>query len=494
MSLGRNLLAGLANSGWSALVGFAVVPFYLKYLGMEAYGLIGFFMTAQVMFQLLDMGMASTMNREVARCTASGTLKDAGKLLHTLAVIYWCVAVAIAGLSVLMAPTIATQWLQVSSLPTSALVSALILMGLVIASRWPIGLYQGVLIGAHRQTISSGINMAMLTISNFGAVFILAHISPTLEAFFVWQACSGLAYALIIRFAAWKLLGEIKSKEFSLEELKRIWKFSLGVSGIALTGILFSQLDKLILSKTLKLDDFGHYILASTIVGAVYTLVTPIFNAMYPKFSALVAQDNNQDLLIAYRLAIGLIGSIAFPLSMLLFFRGGDLIQLWTGNKDVALNISSVVMFLALGTALHGVMYIPYALQLSYGKTGLILKNNLLLLGVMIPLVTFASAAYGALGASIAWLTLHILSALIVNFQIQISFISNALELFAIDAVLPLLFSGLAAFVAQFLTTAWGLDRNMGLVVGFAMMLASSAALLLRLSQVRIWLKGCISV
>ena len=58
MKVGRNLLAGLANSSWSALVGFAAVPFYLKYLGMEAYGLIGFFMTVQVMFQLLDMGLA----------------------------------------------------------------------------------------------------------------------------------------------------------------------------------------------------------------------------------------------------------------------------------------------------------------------------------------------------------------------------------------------------------------------------------------------------
>lgn len=43
MTLGRNLIAGLVNSVWSALVGLAVVPFYLDYLGVEAYGLIGFF-------------------------------------------------------------------------------------------------------------------------------------------------------------------------------------------------------------------------------------------------------------------------------------------------------------------------------------------------------------------------------------------------------------------------------------------------------------------
>ena len=81
MTLGRNLLAGLANSIWSALLGLAVVPFYLKYLGIEAYGLIGFFVTTQALLQLLDMGMAPTINREVARCSASGNLQEAGKCI-----------------------------------------------------------------------------------------------------------------------------------------------------------------------------------------------------------------------------------------------------------------------------------------------------------------------------------------------------------------------------------------------------------------------------
>ena len=47
MQLQRNLLAGLLNSIWTALATFAVVPFYIDYLGIEAYGVIGFFITLQ---------------------------------------------------------------------------------------------------------------------------------------------------------------------------------------------------------------------------------------------------------------------------------------------------------------------------------------------------------------------------------------------------------------------------------------------------------------
>lgn len=45
---------------------------------------------------LLKMGMAPTINREVARCSAPGDLKEADNLLHTLAVVYWFMAGAIA--------------------------------------------------------------------------------------------------------------------------------------------------------------------------------------------------------------------------------------------------------------------------------------------------------------------------------------------------------------------------------------------------------------
>ena len=171
------MLAGLANSVWSALIGLTAVPFYLKYLGIEAYGLIGFFVTTQAVLSLLDMGMAPTINREVARCSAVGNLKEAGKLLHTLAVVYWCMAGAIALVILALAPLIAGYWLQSKQLSPDTISHAMLLMGLVVACRWPIGLYQGALIGAQRMTVSSAINMVMVTIGSLGAVMVLAPVS-----------------------------------------------------------------------------------------------------------------------------------------------------------------------------------------------------------------------------------------------------------------------------------------------------------------------------
>lgn len=409
MTLGRNLLAGLANSVWSALIGLTAVPFYLKYLGIEAYGLIGFFVTTQAVLSLLDMGMAPTINREVARCSAVGNLKEAGKLLHTLAVVYWCMAGAIALVILALAPLIAGYWLQSKQLSPDTISHAMLLMGLVVACRWPIGLYQGALIGAQRMTVSSAINMVMVTIGSLGAVMVLAFVSPTIEAFFIWQASVGLVYAVAMRFATWRIIGKTEQNRFDTEKLKSVWRFTAGMSGIGLTALIFTQMDKVILSKMLGLEEFGHYMLATVVVSGLYVLITPVFNVVYPRFSALVAAGDTEKLIDLYRMGTRLLVSAIFPIAMVLVLLGYELVLVWTGNPAIASRVAPVIALLAIGSGLHGAMYFPYALQLAYGMTRLPLTINIILMMAFLPLVIYFALIFGALGGALAWMFLHVM-------------------------------------------------------------------------------------
>ena len=56
-----NFFANLAGSGWTALVGLACTPLYIHFMGMEAYGLIGFYFMLQGVIQILDLGLSPTM-------------------------------------------------------------------------------------------------------------------------------------------------------------------------------------------------------------------------------------------------------------------------------------------------------------------------------------------------------------------------------------------------------------------------------------------------
>lgn len=82
-----------------------VIPLYIKFLGIEAWGLVGFFATLLVTFGLLDMGLSTTINREMARLSVlPGKEQEMRNLVRTLEVIYWGIAGAITGNKLIQAP------------------------------------------------------------------------------------------------------------------------------------------------------------------------------------------------------------------------------------------------------------------------------------------------------------------------------------------------------------------------------------------------------
>lgn len=85
--------------------------------------------------------------------------------------------------------------------------------------------------------------------------------------------------------------------------LKSNWRFTAGLSGIAILSVVFMQLDKLILSKVLPLKTFGYYTLAAVVAMNLLRLITPVFGAICPRFTQLVQLDNQAGLTAIYHKA-----------------------------------------------------------------------------------------------------------------------------------------------------------------------------------------------
>ncbi len=408
--LGRNLAAGVASTAWTAIVTICTVPLYLHYLGVEAYGLIGFYTALQGVFAVLDLGLSQSMNREVARAASDEDRTQARDLLHTLAFGYWMVAVAIGAGMWLAASWISRHWLS-TSIDVDQLSTAIALIGLTVACRFPLGLYLGALIGARRMGLSSGIEIIMVTVANIGVVGILALVSPTIQAFFMWQALVAMINLLVIRAAAWSVVGQRgdRSPRFDLSAVQRIWRFSAGLAVTAVLGAVFIQSDKIVLSKTVSLTELGAYTLASIAARSLYVLVAPVFSAIYPQMSAMHAAGRFEEITLLYRQGTRLLMAVLLPVAIFVSIFSTDIFTLWTGDAGLADSLSLVVGLLLLGTALNGAMHFPYALQLAFGDSHLPMVINATLLIVFVPLLVLLSVRFGIVGAAAAWAALNLL-------------------------------------------------------------------------------------
>jgi O-antigen/teichoic acid export membrane protein len=404
-----DLAANFAGVGWSFLTQIVCVPLYLRFLGIEAYGLIGFYLMLQAILQVLDFGLSPTMNREMARYSVqpekTGEARD---LVRTLEIGYWLIAIAIGTAILAAAPVIAAHWIKAGSIPVRDVQYTVMLMGVLAVFQWPASFYQGGLMGLGRQVLCNGLTISFSAIANGGAVLILWRVSPTIQAFFQWLVVVNTLKAIFLAIFLWKSLPRAtRPPRFDLHQVQKIWRFAAGMSGITACALALTQSDKIILSKLFSLKTFGYYTLAGMFGAGLSMIVGAVFNTLFARFSALVAAGNQEALKRLYHRSTQLMAVLILPLAAVLALFSTGILQLWTRNAEVAHNAGPIASVLVVGTAINGLMHLPYALQLAHGWTSIGLRINILLTITLVPAVWILATHYGAVGAASVWVALN---------------------------------------------------------------------------------------
>jgi O-antigen/teichoic acid export membrane protein len=406
--LRRNIATNFLSQIWTGLMGLVFVPFYISFLGVEAYGLVGFFATLMATFSILDMGLSTSISRELARLSSGTNMsgrQEMRDLLRTLEVPYGLVALLIGGIVLALAPFLASSWINSKNLSPDTVEDAIALMGVVAIFQWPLSLYSGGLVGLERQALLNGINSFMATVRGAGAIVVLWAWSPSLENYFKWQVLVSAAHTIATSQLLWRSLpSSHRPSRVHFDQLKRLWRFAVGAMGIGVLSTLITQTDKIVLSRLVTLEAFGYYSVASLAASNLYRFVMPVFTAVFPRLTKLSAEGNGGQVAEAYHKSAQLTSSIIFPVAILVAVYSRELLLLWTQNEGVASAVHVTLSVLVCGSALHSMLAIPLALQLAYGWTRLrwtTYASGIVLLQA--PLLIALTRSYGPVGAAYAW-------------------------------------------------------------------------------------------
>lgn len=430
------LVASLASKAVVALLGLITIPLYVKYLGLDAYGLVGFFASVQAVVSFLDFGLPATLTRALAsRRSGLSESGDAHDLVHTFELAYLALTVLACSVVVVAAHWLAAYWLQSTSMDTESLTTVLMLASLALASMWPSLLYGAALEGLERQQILARLTAA-LAILRTAITLAAVYFQPTLVTFFVVQIAMGLVQSYLTRRQMLNALPRTETRpnwRWSIIRNSRQFASSMTVIGIA--AIALTQLDKLILSAVLPLQEFGVYVLAATLAGGLYVLISPTFSIVYPAFSRLWS-TSRQALPEQYQLASEVMAAMVMPLASVLAVFSSTVLWIWTGNNLIAETGAWPLSLLVLGCALNGVMNIPYALQLAAGWARLPLYINLATMAWAIPSTWWAAINYGGVGGAAVWLGLNTGFLIFTPLFMHRKLLPNAMKRWYLGAVL----------------------------------------------------------
>ena len=476
-SLKSNILANYFGQAWRFLMSLVFIPVYIRYLGIEAYGLIGIFAMLQAWLGLLDMGMKPALGREMARFTGGEhTAQSIWDLLRSIEIVSIVIASFVALLIWMASGWLAADWLRVNELPKETVAQALVLMGMVIALQFLESVYISSIAGLQRQVLQNIIVSLVATIRGLGAVGVLIWISPTLNAFFLWQGLISLVSVGIFALVVYRLLpAPSHSASFTLTALISIWRYAAGMIGITFLALLLTQIDKLLLSRLLSLESFGYYVLAGVVAGTLLTLAYPVQAAFFPRFVELIGKKDNDALRIAFHQGSQFVTVVMGSAAAVLMVNSYLILQIWTTDVSLTNRVAPLVAVLVLGTLLNGLVGIPYRMQIAHGWTSLGVLINSTAVAFIVPAILWVVPRYGAMGAAWIWVALNGGYVLIgMHFMYRRILVAEKWEWYRKDIFLPLTVAGMSA-----LTCRWAMPDELTRMEGLITVLVSFLFVLL---------------
>ncbi len=405
MQMPRALVIGYATQLYAAILSIVFVPFYLYYVGVEAYGLIGFGLMLQGITQLLDMGLGQTLMREASRSrvNANGQMAAHG-LLIAGEKLFSVIGLTITIILLTALPWLSSHWLKSGQVPAFVVNMSVLLATGLAGLRLYSNFYRSGLLGYGLQEWTNVRGAIFATLRYAGSIPLLAYTNSGIVGLFAFQTLVAVMELLTYRIR----LGYLSKPEtqtipnaFTLLRQHYQMLGALAIASWLWTAM--TQLDKVLLSHWLVLGDYGLFSLAVTGAGVISLFAAPIGQLLQPHFNMLAAHNDRQALLRLYRFASQRLTFLFIGIGSLLAFFAEPILALWTGNALQAKQAAPILFWYALGNAAAALLVLPFMLQYAIGNLRLHLAGNLLFATLWLPALIWAGYNAGGIGTGITW-------------------------------------------------------------------------------------------
>jgi O-antigen/teichoic acid export membrane protein len=403
-----NTITNYIGQGYTIAVSIIITPLYLQYLGAESYGLIGFFMMMQNWLNLLDMGLSTTLGRQVAfaRGQTNGFV-EFKHLLRSFEIIFFIIALSILFGVYFESDWVAYKWIKSNHLSSESISNCIIIMGILIGLRFFSTAYRSGINGFEDQIWINKVSVIITSMKYIGSLLFIAYVSNDVKLFFEYQLAIAVIEAWILgkRFYYHLPSSIISKKWFKVDWriFQGILPFTLSITYTSAILIIITQFDKLLLSGSLSLGEFGYFSLITLVTGGIISLSIPVFLAFLPRLTMLAAKSSHEELISVYVNMTQIITWITFSATMIIIVYPQEILYSLTGDNRTYIWGGKTLFWYALGSGTYVLGTFQYYLQNALGTLRLYVIGSTLSLMVQAPLIYFVTTKYGAIGASQLW-------------------------------------------------------------------------------------------
>lgn len=401
--LGRNILTNYLAVIWMGGLSILLIPFYLRLLGAQQWGVVAICMALQAFFTLLDAGLSQIMPRDIARVAHSFEVRLKTFIVYQRAYI----ALALGGFIVgqLVVPWLVDHWFGGGKTFTAQDIWAFHLVLLQFLFQF-----------SNNSNIGYWNGMQMQSIANIRQCFfgLFKHVGALCFVYF-WRA-DALAYLLPFavitsieyvsnRMSIRSTYRDTKLDAIQWSDYKKLGQEAGMLFIGVLIGMLASQMDRIVLSKYVDTASFGVYVIVANLGLAVMQLQHPLIRAFLPRITQDLASNNHSSL---KHLALGVLLLCIFP-CLVLALLSPWILQVWIESPAVVEEGALPLSLLFCAVAFNALYQLIYQRILVLGDGIVAVKINLIILVVLVPLLVLTVPNLGIVSGALYWLLMTLI-------------------------------------------------------------------------------------
>lgn len=375
--LKRNMFSGTILAGGNILISFVGYPLYLKYLGVEIYGLWAVLSFIVAFSALGSVGIDSAIIKYVAEEYGSSNKAGIKKYFST-AIITLLISGGIIffALFFLRRPIIAVLNISEEYIHlTNTLLPCVVILSILI---YFVQVINGTLRGLTRVDLANYYFLGSRAISVITAVA-LFELGFGIWGLFWGQLFSYVLLGFLAFSTVYRRLGSsfFSISSFDWKYLKKMAGFGGTMTASRLISMLLVPFNKIVIAKYIGLSEVTYFEIANKVVMQIRSLFVIGTRAIMPEISKTSAIGKNSPNKIGciFKKGMKLVSYVGVPTFILLFFSVPFLLSLWLSNAYVPM-IGNAFRIILVGFLINLLSVPIYYLFMGIGKVSYCFINH----------------------------------------------------------------------------------------------------------------------
>jgi len=410
--LARNTLLNLIGQAVPLLVAVVTVPFVVRGLGTERFGLLSLAWVVLGYFTIFDLGLGRATTKYVAEALGKGEEGQVPSILWTAVTTQMLLGLLGALFLFGITDFLVERILNIPPQLLSEAKDTFHLLALSIPVVLVSSSFSGVIEATQRFNLVNAVKIPSS---------VLTSILPVVGLLLGLGLPGIVALILITRFGTLVVFGVINLRiipalrEYSVSYNLFFHLFAYGgwITISNIVGPVLVYLDRFLIGSILTISAVAYYTAPYDAVTRLWIISASLTATLFPAFSTLEGIKDRQKLGDIFARSIKYVLLASGPIVIVIGLFAKEILQIWLGT-DFAAESTVAMQVMVFGVLINSLAFTPFALLQGIGRPDLPAKFHLLELPVYVGVAWILVSEFGIAGAAGAWTMRVVLDALLL--------------------------------------------------------------------------------